>query len=49
MGQLFFESVLERDYPVLMGIETVSALLTLLGVLASDVLYVLVNPTISYE
>jgi peptide/nickel transport system permease protein len=49
MGQLFFESVLERDYHMLMGIETVSALLTLLGILISDILYVLVNPTISYE
>jgi peptide/nickel transport system permease protein len=49
MGQLFFESVLERDYHMLMGIETVSALLTLFGILLSDFLYVLVNPTISYE
>lgn len=49
MGQLFFQAVLERDYPVLMGIETVSALLTLVGILVSDLLYVLVNPTISYE
>jgi len=49
MGQLFFEAVLERDYPVLMGIETVSALLTLVGILVSDLLYVLVNPTITYE
>jgi peptide/nickel transport system permease protein len=49
MGQLFFESVLERDYHMLMGIETVSALLTLLGILISDVLYVVVNPTITYD
>jgi len=49
MGQLFFESVLERDYHMLMGIETVSALLTLFGILISDVLYVMVNPTISYD
>jgi len=49
MGQLFFESVLERDYHMLMGIETVSALLTLFGILLSDILYVLVNPTISYD
>lgn len=49
MGQLFFQAVLDRDYPVLMGIETVSALLTLMGILVSDVLYVLVNPTIAYE
>jgi peptide/nickel transport system permease protein len=49
MGQLFIEAVYQRDYPVLMGIEVVSALLTLFGMLLSDVLYVLVNPTISYE
>jgi peptide/nickel transport system permease protein len=49
MGQLFIESVYERDYPVLMGIEVVSAVLTLFGMLASDLLYVLVNPTISYD
>jgi peptide/nickel transport system permease protein len=49
MGQLFIESVYSRDYPVLMGIEVVSALLTLIGMLVSDLLYVLVNPTISYD
>lgn len=49
MGQLFFQAILERDYPVIMGIETISALLTLIGILVSDLLYVVVNPTISYE
>jgi len=49
MGQLFFEAIRQRDYPVIMGIETVSALLTLVGLLASDFLYVVVNPAISYE
>jgi peptide/nickel transport system permease protein len=49
MGQLFIESVYSRDYPVLMGIEVVSAILTLVGMLLSDLLYVLVNPTISYD
>lgn len=49
MGQLFFEAIRLRDYPVIMGIETVSALLTLGGLLASDLLYVFVNPAISYE
>jgi peptide/nickel transport system permease protein len=49
MGNLFIESVYQRDYPVLMGIEVVSAILTLIGMLVSDILYVLVNPTISYE
>ncbi len=49
MGQLFFNAINERDYNVIMGIEVVSALLTLFGMLASDILYVLVNPTIAYE
>ena len=49
MGQLFFESIMLRDYPVIMGIEVVSALLTLVGLLISDLLYVVVNPAITYE
>jgi peptide/nickel transport system permease protein len=49
MGQLFFNKINERDYTVIMGIEVVSALLTLFGMLLSDLLYVLVNPTIAYE
>jgi ABC-type dipeptide/oligopeptide/nickel transport system permease component len=34
---------------VIMGIEVITALLTLLGMLLSDLLYVLVNPAIAYE
>jgi peptide/nickel transport system permease protein len=49
MGQQFFLAISERDYPVIMGIETVSALLTLVGILVSDLLYVAVNPAISYD
>src|SRR4029450_11022536 len=39
MGQLSFEAVLTRDYPLIMAIFTLSALLTLLGVLLADFLY----------
>lgn len=49
MGQQFFLAITERDYPVIMGIETISALLTLVGILVSDFLYVTVNPAITYE
>lgn len=49
MGQLFWAAISERNYPVIMGIETVAALLTLLGMLLSDLLYVAANPAISYE
>jgi peptide/nickel transport system permease protein len=49
MGQLGFEAVLSRDYPVVLAIATISAILTLLGLLVSDLLYVWVDPRISYE
>src|SRR5581483_918525 len=49
MGQLGFEAILSRDYPVVMAISTIAAFLTMIGLLLSDVLYALVNPTISLE
>ena len=49
IGQLGFESVLARDYPMIMAIATISAFLTLIGILISDLVYVLVDPRISFE
>lgn len=49
IGQLGFESVLSRDYPVIMAIATISAFLTLIGILISDIVYVLIDPRISFE
>jgi peptide/nickel transport system permease protein len=49
MGQLSFQAILDRDYPVIMATTTFSAFLTLLGVLVSDILYVIVDPRISHE
>jgi len=49
MGSLSYEAVFTRDYPLLMAIFTLSALLTLLGILVSDFLYTLVDPRIGYE
>lgn len=49
MGQLGFEAVLSRDYPVIMAITTISALLTLIGLLLSDILYALLDPRIKLE
>lgn len=49
MGQLGFEAVLSRDYPVVLAIATIAALLTLIGILISDLLYVWVDPRITYE
>jgi peptide/nickel transport system permease protein len=49
MGKLAFECILARDYPVIMGITTISALLTLIGILLADLCYALVDPRISLE
>lgn len=49
IGQLGFESILSRDYPVIMAIATITAFLTLIGILISDIAYVLVDPRISFE
>ena len=49
MGQLGFEAILSRDYPVVMAISTIAAFLTLIGLLLSDICYAIVNPTISLE
>ncbi|MBC7358432.1 MAG: ABC transporter permease [Desulfacinum sp.] len=49
MGQLGFEAVLSRDYPVIMAITTLSALLTLVGLLLSDILYAVLDPRIQLE
>ncbi len=48
MGQLTFDAVLSRDYPVVMAVFTISALLTLLGILIADILYTVVDPRITY-
>ncbi len=49
MGQLGFEAVLSRDYPVIMAITSISALLTLVGLLIGDVLYAVLDPRIKLE
>jgi len=48
LGQLGFESVLARDYPTVLALFTASAVLTLLGILISDLLLVAVDPRIVF-
>lgn len=49
MGKFAFEAILFRDYNVIMAVSVLSAVLTLLGILVSDILYVLVDPRISFD
>ncbi len=46
MGQLFYMSVMARDYPVVMGILFIGAVLTLLGNLITDASYAVADPRI---
>lgn len=48
MGQLFYNSVLMRDYPVIMGILVIGALLTLIGNFIADLAYAYADPRIRY-
>jgi peptide/nickel transport system permease protein len=48
MGKLFYEGVMQRDYPLIMAILTFGAFLTLLGNLIADLCYALADPRIRY-
>ncbi|MFA4992274.1 MAG: ABC transporter permease [Candidatus Omnitrophota bacterium] len=49
MGRLFYDAVMSRDYPVIMGVLVIGAVLTLLGNLLADVSYAAVDPRIKLE
>jgi peptide/nickel transport system permease protein len=46
MGQLFYQSVMMRDYPTIMGILVIGAVLTLFGNLLADLMYSVADPRI---
>ena len=48
-GLLGFNSVIDRDYPVVMGVLTLSASLMLIGNVLSDALVALVDPRVRFE
>lgn len=46
MGQLFYMSVMTRDYPMVMCILTIGGIVTLFGNLLADISYMIVDPRI---
>jgi len=46
MGKLFFDAVTMRDFPVIMGILTIGAALTLIGNLLADIAYAWADPRV---
>jgi microcin C transport system permease protein len=49
MGYLGYTSILQRDYPVALGILVISSLLLLIGNILSDIIYVIVDPRIRFR
>ena len=49
MGLLEYESILDRDYPVVMGILVISSLLFMIGNILSDVCVALVDPRVRFK
>lgn len=46
MGRLAYDAILARDYPVILTLNFLTAVLVLIGTLISDLLYMLVDPRI---
>jgi peptide/nickel transport system permease protein len=49
MGRQFFESIIERDYPTIMGLTLMFSVLTLAAQLLADVFYTLVDPRVRLD
>jgi peptide/nickel transport system permease protein len=48
IGQLGYQAILARDYPVVLGLFAMSSVLTLLGILLADLLLAVVDPRITF-
>ena len=46
MGRMAYEAILSRDYPVILTVNFISAVLVLAGTFISDILYMVVDPRI---
>ena len=49
MGYLGYTSILQRDYPVALGILVIGSLLMLVGNILSDIIYAFVDPRIRFK
>jgi microcin C transport system permease protein len=49
IGLLGFESIVERDYPIVLGVLVISAMLQLIGNILSDICVALVDPRVQFR
>jgi len=48
MGRLGYEAILARDFPIILTLNFMTAVLVLVGTLVSDILYAVVDPRIKF-
>jgi peptide/nickel transport system permease protein len=49
LGRLYFDAVLSRDYPLILGLTFFTSILTLFSMLAADILYAAADPRVRLE
>ena len=49
LGKISVEATLTRNYPLILGINSILAMLTLIGALVADILYAIADPRIRYD
>jgi peptide/nickel transport system permease protein len=49
LGRLLYDATLARDYPMLMAMVLVIAVMVMVATLVTDLLYALVDPRIRYD
>jgi peptide/nickel transport system permease protein len=49
LGQLGYDAIIGRDFPMILTLNFIAAVLTLVGILVSDILYAVVDPRIRVQ
>jgi peptide/nickel transport system permease protein len=49
LGRLGFEAIMNRDFPVILTLNFITAILTLIGTFVSDILYAVADPRIKLQ
>ena len=49
LGKISVEAAMKRNYPLILGINSMLAILTLIGALVADILYAVADPRIRYD
>ena len=48
MGSLLLDAIFGNDFNIVIGVQMITAVLTMVGILFADILYAIVDPRITY-